>query len=136
MLHISDAGCALVLQADLEYWGVDESSMEACCTLKYYPKIEVCQSERDGEIATKRQEMELAEEEDFGNSDWGRLRSFLWNTMEYPWTSTRPTLCNIDILQDLIKLSHFLRGCSTARTDKPRESRSSVCPEINDEDIS
>ena len=41
VLHISDAGCALVLQADLEYWGVDESSMEACCTLKYYPKIEV-----------------------------------------------------------------------------------------------
>ena len=28
VLHISDAGCALVLQADLEYWGVDESSME------------------------------------------------------------------------------------------------------------
>ena len=96
----------------------------------------MCQSERDGEIATKRQEMELAEEEDFGNSDWGRLRSFLWNTMEYPWTSTRPTLCNIDILQDLIKLSHFLRGCSTARTDKPGGSRSSFCPEINDEDIS
>ena len=81
VLHISDAGCALVLQADLEYWGVDESSMEACCTLKYYPKIEVCQSERDGEIATKRQEIELAEEEDFGNSDWGQLRSYLWNTM-------------------------------------------------------
>ena len=81
VLHISDAGCALVLQADLEYWGVDESSMEACCTLKYYPKIEVCQSERDGEIATKRQEMELAEEEDFGNSDWGQMRSYLWNTM-------------------------------------------------------
>ena len=52
----------------------------------------MCQSERDGEIATKRQEMELAEEEDFGNTDWGRLRSFLWNTMEYPWTSARRRL--------------------------------------------
>ena len=65
--------------------------------------IQVCQSERDGEIATKRQEMELAEEEDFGNTDWGRLRSFLWNTMEYPWTSTRRRLYNI--LTSLIKLS-------------------------------
>ena len=54
--------------------------------------FQVCQSERDGEIATKRQEMELAEEEDFGNTDWGRLRSFLWNTMEYPWTSARRRL--------------------------------------------
>eukprot|EP00090_Calanus_glacialis_P034773 TRINITY_DN5878_c0_g1_i2.p1 TRINITY_DN5878_c0_g1~~TRINITY_DN5878_c0_g1_i2.p1 ORF type:complete len:413 (+),score=103.17 TRINITY_DN5878_c0_g1_i2:287-1525(+) len=88
VLHTSVAGCAMVLQADLEYWGVDEESMEACCALKYYPKIEICQSEKEGDIATKRKEMELAEEEDFGMSDLGQLRSFIWNTMEYPWTST------------------------------------------------
>ena len=88
VLHISAAGCAMVLQADLEYWGVDEESMEACCALKYYPKIEICQSEKEGDIATKRKEIELAEEEDFGMSDLGQLRSYIWNTMEYPWTST------------------------------------------------
>ena len=88
VLHTSAAGCAMVLQADLEYWGVDEEVMEACCALKYYPKIEICQSEKEGDIATKRKEIELAEEEDFGMSDLGQLRSFIWNTMEYPWTST------------------------------------------------
>ena len=88
VLYTSAASCVMVLQADLEYWWVDEEVMEACCALKYYPKIEICQSEKEGDIATKRKEIELAEEEDFGMSDLGQLRSFIWNTMEYPWTST------------------------------------------------
>lgn len=61
--------------------------MEPCCALKYYPQIDVCQSEKDGDIATKKKEIELAEEEDFGNTWWGNTRSWLWNTLEYPWTS-------------------------------------------------
>ncbi len=40
-----------------------------------------------GDLKSKQKEKELAEEEDFGNTTWGRLRSWLWNTMEYPWTS-------------------------------------------------
>ena len=87
VLHISNGGCAMVLQADLKYWGVDEESMEACCALKHYPKVEICQSEKEGDIATKRMETELAEEEDFGMSKLGQARSYIWNTMEYPWTS-------------------------------------------------
>ena len=39
--HISENGCALVLQKDLEYWLLDELIMEPCCALKYFPKIEV-----------------------------------------------------------------------------------------------
>ena len=31
--------------------------------------------------------MKLADEEDFGNDFFGKWRSWLWNTMEYPWTS-------------------------------------------------
>ena len=73
---------------DLEYWGVDELAMEPCCALKwaknfelvvikfqkttdatrYYPQIDVCQSEKDGDIAAKKKELELAAEEDFGNT--------------------------------------------------------------------
>ena len=57
---MSDGGCALVLQKvgwrvgepqDLEYWGVDELAMEPCCALKYYPQIDVCQSEKVSECA-------------------------------------------------------------------------------------
>jgi hypothetical protein len=34
--------CALVLKADLAYWGIDELFMDPCCALKYYPEIEQC----------------------------------------------------------------------------------------------
>merc|ERR1719237_264598 len=87
MFHMSDGGCALVLQKDLEYWEVDELAMEPCCALKYYPQIDVCQSEKDGDIAAKKKELELAAEEDFGNTRFGQWRSWAWNTLEYPWTS-------------------------------------------------
>ena len=87
IFHIVETGCALVMQRDLEYWCIDELAMEPCCALKYYPQIDVCQSEKDGDIASKKKELELAEEEDFGQSNLGQFRSWLWNTMEYPWTS-------------------------------------------------
>ena len=74
LFHIVEAGCALVLQRDLEYWSIDELIMEPCCALKYYPQIDVCQSEKDGDIASKNKELELAEEEDFGPSWRGQLR--------------------------------------------------------------
>ena len=57
--HMKEGGCALVLQKDLEYWIIgesramifttsqtDEMTMEPCCALKYYPAIDVCQSEK------------------------------------------------------------------------------------------
>ena len=56
---MKEGGCALVLQKDLEYWIIgesramifttlqtDEMTMEPCCALKYYPAIDVCQSEK------------------------------------------------------------------------------------------
>ncbi len=46
MFHLSSSGCALVLQKDLEYWGIDELMMEPCCALKYYPEIEICVNEK------------------------------------------------------------------------------------------
>ena len=46
MFHLTSTGCALVLQKDLEYWGIDELMMEPCCALKYYPEIETCVNEK------------------------------------------------------------------------------------------
>ena len=31
------------------YWGLDELDIEACCALKYYPKIEVCRLQKEGD---------------------------------------------------------------------------------------
>ena len=48
---------------------------------------QICQNEKDGDITAQKKEMKLADEEDFGNDFFGKWRSWLWNTMEYPWTS-------------------------------------------------
>ena len=64
----------------------DEMTMEPCCALKYYPAIDVCQSEKEGDQEAKTKALEAAEEEDFGQSTLGLWRTWLWNTIEYPWT--------------------------------------------------
>ena len=43
-------------------------------SLQYYPDIEICQTEKDGDIAEKEREYETALEEDFGASFLGVLR--------------------------------------------------------------
>ena len=40
-----------------------------------------------GDLKEKQREKELAEEENFGPSTWGIVRAWIWNVMEYPWTS-------------------------------------------------
>ena len=39
------------------------------------------------DLRAKVKAMETAEEEDFGSSAISEIRSWLWNTLEYPWTS-------------------------------------------------
>ena len=60
---------------------------EPCCALKYYPEIEICVKEQKGEQESKRKEAQRLEDENFGTHLLGRIRSFLWNLMEYPETS-------------------------------------------------
>ena len=62
-------------------------TMEPCCALKYFPQLDVCQSEKDGDLDAKKRALQQAEEEDFGNDNLGQWRTWMWNTIEYPWTS-------------------------------------------------
>lgn len=39
------------------------------------------------DLRAKVKAMETAEEEDFGSTSIAEIRSWLWNTLEYPWTS-------------------------------------------------
>ena len=64
------------------YWIV-----EPCCALKYYPEIEICVKEQKGEQEAKRKEAQRLEDENFGSHIVGRVRTYLWNLMEYPETS-------------------------------------------------
>ena len=78
----------MVMQSDFEYWGIDELLIESCCSLKYFPQLDVCQNEKIGDEEAKRKAEEKMKREDFGNSKLGRLRSWMWETIEYPWTSS------------------------------------------------
>ena len=70
----------------MEFWNINELLLEPCCALKYFPDIEVCEQEAEGERIRKEKELERKIAEDFGNSRIGRIRSFCWNMTEYPET--------------------------------------------------
>lgn len=86
-LHLNAYNCAVITREDLNYWGIDELLVEPCCAVKYYPEIEVCQSELDMEEDEKRKALDREKLEDFGSSKLGRLRKQLWDLFEYPQTS-------------------------------------------------
>ena len=79
--------CALVTKNDLEYWGIDELLLEPCCALRYYPEIELCVKEVEGEEISRKKARERRQAEDFGDTKLGRVRKYLWNLTEYPETS-------------------------------------------------
>ena len=79
--------CALVTKKELEYWGIDELLLEPCCALKYYPEIELCVKEIEGEEESRLKQQARKLDEDFGRSRTGRVRKYLWNLTEYPETS-------------------------------------------------
>ena len=79
--------CALVTKYDLEYWGIDELLLEPCCALRYYPEIELCVKEVEGEENSRRKTKERREAENFGTTRIGKIRKYLWNLTEYPETS-------------------------------------------------
>ena len=86
-LHFEEEMCALVFKTDLDYWGIDELLMEPCCALKYYPDIELCVNEMEGEIKSKAKQKQREIDENFGDHYPGKLRKMLWNLTEYPETS-------------------------------------------------
>ena len=49
--------------------------------------MSIAQSEKDGDLQQKLAAIKTAEEEDFGQSRVGQIRSWLWSTLEYPHTS-------------------------------------------------
>ena len=50
--HIPDNGkaCAMVLRRDFLYWGLEELNLEACCALKFFPQVEVCNTQIEGDV--------------------------------------------------------------------------------------
>jgi hypothetical protein len=64
-----------VLKHDFDFWGIDEMLLEPCCALKYYPEMEVCSKEQEGERKSKQKMRQKMIDEDFGDSCIGKLRT-------------------------------------------------------------
>ena len=64
----------MVMRRDFLYWGLDELNLEPCCALKFYPQIEICQTQIAGDIAEKIKEEALRKEEYFGDTKVGKIR--------------------------------------------------------------
>jgi hypothetical protein len=64
----------MVMRRDFLYWGLEELNLEACCALKFYPQVEVCNTQIEGDLADKLKEEEEMKAEEFGDSKIARIR--------------------------------------------------------------
>ena len=94
-LHLTMDFCPVIFKEDLHYWRIDELLLDPCCAIKYYPEIENCFKEFQGEQSAKEREQVKRVEEDFGDSEGAKVRAFIWKITEYPETS-RAAQVNID----------------------------------------
>ncbi|XP_007899845.1 potassium voltage-gated channel subfamily V member 1 [Callorhinchus milii] len=82
-LHVNEELCAMSFLQEIEYWGIDELSIDACCRDKYYKRKEMNEAldiKRDTETTEN-------EEEDFSGVKYEKLRQKLWDMMEKPDSS-------------------------------------------------
>ena len=66
----------MVMRRDFDYWGIDELLLEPCCALKFYPKVELCNTQIEKDISDKEQAEKDRLAEDFGDSKIAELRYF------------------------------------------------------------
>ncbi|XP_048881983.1 potassium voltage-gated channel subfamily V member 1 [Brienomyrus brachyistius] len=82
-LHVMEELCAMSFLQEIEYWGIDELSIDSCCREKYYRRKEMKETldiSRDAEVIESK-------EEDFSGVVCENLRQRLWNVMEKPDSS-------------------------------------------------
>ena len=76
--------CVLAFQADLEFWGIDDSILESCCREKYERKLATVNQEMERECV----EMQEDAPEIFPNNCMGSFQKVIWDLMEHPESST------------------------------------------------
>ena len=64
------------IKEDLEYWGIDENLMTACCALSHFPELSHSQNESARDKENRLLDAQRAIEEDFGHAWYGKIRSF------------------------------------------------------------
>ena len=83
-LHLLSHLCSIHVHEEIEFWGIDQNLMDACCLMKHYPELQASQNESRRVLKRNEIDEKIAQEEDFGDTYMGRLRTFLWYLTEYP----------------------------------------------------
>ena len=86
-VHICERHCSLVVQNEFRYWGLEQLLLQPCCSLKYYPDNARAQLEMDEDKKEKILFDEREKDENFGTDLVGRIRTTMWDFIEYPETS-------------------------------------------------
>ena len=73
----------MAFQADLEFWGIDDSILESCCREKYERKLATVNQEMERECV----EMQEDAPEIFPNNCMGSFQKVIWDLMEHPESS-------------------------------------------------
>ena len=75
--------CVLSFSDDLEYWGLDELHLEACCQHNYNQLKEAVYEE----LRKEAESLQVRVAEDFGTGRFSELRRKVWDLLEKPQTS-------------------------------------------------
>nr|XP_056710493.1 potassium voltage-gated channel subfamily V member 1 [Euleptes europaea] len=84
-LHVMDQLCALSFLQEIQYWGLDELSIDACCRDRYFRRKELSEV-LDIKKDTEKLDSQV-EEEDFSGSLCFGVRQKLWEVLENPSSS-------------------------------------------------
>ena len=64
----------MVMKRDFAYWGLDELSLQPCCSLKFYPEMMNCSIQTELDLKEKIKEEEMMSAEVFEDSKLARFR--------------------------------------------------------------
>ncbi|XP_062936201.1 potassium voltage-gated channel subfamily V member 1 [Cynocephalus volans] len=86
-LHVMEQLCALSFLQEIQYWGIDELSIDSCCRDRYFRRKELSET-LDFKKDTEDQESQHESEQDFSQGPCPTVRQKLWNILEKPGSST------------------------------------------------
>ena len=82
-LHVADEMCVIAFNDDLEYWGVSNLWLEACCQNKFFSR----KDHVEDEMRKEAQNILKDDPECSGHTRCARSQQFLWDLFEKPESS-------------------------------------------------
>ncbi|XP_028919378.1 potassium voltage-gated channel subfamily V member 1 [Ornithorhynchus anatinus] len=86
-LHVMEQLCALSFLQEIQYWGIDELSIDSCCRDRYFRRKELSET-LDFKNDNDDQESQQESEQDFSQGPCPNSRQRLWDILEKPRSST------------------------------------------------